>query len=186
MRHSALKLPALAAIFFCMSAGFAGTDQAQPTQYTGVSRPSQVRDLAFSVRGKISEVLVEPGDAVTVGSQIMKLDDTVQLASVELAKAQFEDDTRLQLAQISLDFARHEYSLVEQSKADGGANEQDVREARFAVDRAEVERRAAELEMAQRRITLDREQARLEEMKILCTIEGDVINVSKREGETVD
>jgi RND family efflux transporter MFP subunit len=186
LRKSALALPTFAAILFCMAAGFSGQNTSEPAQYTGVSRPSQVRDLAFAVRGKIAEVFVEPGDEVTVGTEVMRLDDTVQRASLALAKAQFEDDTRLQLAQIALDFARRELSLVERSRADGGANEQDVREAQFAVDRASVELRAAELDMAQRRITVEREQARLEEMRIICTIDGDVINVSKRDGETVD
>lgn len=186
MRKSALVLTTLALTSFCIAAGFSGTGRPDSNQYTGVSRPSQVRDLAFAVRGKIAEVFVEPGDRVEVGTEVMRLDDSVQQASLALAKAQLDDDTRLQLAQISLEFVKKELELVEQSKSDGGANEQDVREAKFAVDRAEVEMRAAELEMIERDITHEREQARLEEMRILCTIDGDVINVSKREGETVD
>ena len=186
MRKSALALTALAAIAVCIAAGFSGANTSKAIEYTGVSRPSQVRDLAFAVRGKIAEVFVNPGDEVTVGTVVMQLDDTVQRASLALAQAQLDDDTRLQLAQIGLDFAIREFDLVERSRADGGANDQDVREAQFAVDRATVERRAAELDMAQKRISVEREEARLAEMRIVSTIDGDVINVSKREGETVD
>ena len=44
-----------------------GAELPQPERtYTGVSRPSTTRELAFAVRGKIAEVMVEPGDKVTI------------------------------------------------------------------------------------------------------------------------
>ncbi|RNC81458.1 MAG: efflux RND transporter periplasmic adaptor subunit [Phycisphaera sp.] len=184
MRNRAILLAAAASSLAFLTLG--GLTIPQPGAYTGVSRPSQVRELAFAVRGKIADVNVEPGDQVKVGDHIMKLDDAVQRASLALAQAQQADDTRLQLARISLDFAERELELVEQSSAEGGANQQDLREARFSVDRAKVEVRAAELEAEQRRITVEREQARLDEMSMHSTIDGDVINISRREGETVD
>ncbi|GAB5495218.1 MAG: hypothetical protein Phyf2KO_02980 [Phycisphaerales bacterium] len=184
MRNRVILLTAaLATLTFLVLGGFTSP---QPVAYTGVSRPSEVRELAFAVRGKIADVLIEPGDKVKVGDQIMKLDDAVQQASLALAQAQQADDTRLQLARISFDFAKRELELVEQSLAEGGANQQDVREAKFSVDRAQVEVRAAELEAEQRRITVEREQARLDEMNMHSTIAGDVINITRRQGETVD
>jgi len=167
------------------SLGLTGLDLTEPT-YTGVSRPSQVRELAFAVRGKISQVLVHPGQRVEPGTELIRLDSAVQRAMLELAKVQAEDDTRLQLAQIGLDFRTNELKIVKQSEADGGANEQDVREATFNVDRARVELRAAQYEGQQRRLTVDREQAKLDERRILSPISGDVIKVSKHTGETVD
>ena len=62
--------------------------QATPRSYTGVSRPSTTRELAFAVRGKIAQVTVEPGDRVTIGQELMRLDDAVQQATLELADAQ--------------------------------------------------------------------------------------------------
>lgn len=184
MRSRAPRL-SLAAALVALPLMLASTAK-QPEVYIDVSRPSQVRELAFAVRGKIMDVTVEPGDSIEVGDELMKLDDAVQLATIDLAKAQYENDTRLQLARINLDYAKKELEIVQESSAAGGANQQDLREARLAVDRAEVELRAAELEQEERRITLEREQARLNEMRIISTIEGDVIDVAKREGETVD
>ena len=160
--------------------------QATPRSYTGVSRPSTTRELAFAVRGKIAQVTVEPGDRVTIGQELMRLDDAVQQATLELADAQLADDTRLELAQIALEFQAEELRLVEQSLKDGGANEQDVRTARFELARSKVELRAAESEMLQRGLTQKREQARLAEMRIVSPIDGDVVRVDRREGETVD
>ena len=170
----------------CALLGF-GAGLPQPERsYTGVSRPSTTRELAFAVRGKIGRVTVEPGDRVETGQELMRLEDAVQQATLELADAQLEDDTRLELAQIALEFKTEELRLVEDSLKNGGANEQDVRTARFELARAKVEVRAAESEMLQRGLTQKREQARLEEMRILSPINGDVVRVDRREGETVD
>lgn len=179
----ATVLGALAGSLGFSTAG--GTTQPERT-YTGVARPSTTRDLAFAVRGKIAEVTAEPGDQVEVGQELMRLDDAVQLATLELANAQLEDDTRLELAQITVDYKAEELRLVEQSLKDGGANEQDVRTARYDLARSKVELRAAESEMLQRQLTQRREQARLDEMQIVSPIDGDVIRVHRREGETVD
>lgn len=179
---SCLALCALASLSISWAA-----PGAQPERtYTGVSRPSTTRELAFAVRGKIDKVTVEPGDRVTIGQELMRLDDAVQVATLELATEQLADDTRLELARITVEFNADELALVEKSQSDGGANEQDVRSARFDLARSKVELRAAESEMLQRQLTQKREQARLDEMRIVSPIEGDVVRVDRREGETVD
>ncbi len=184
MRHLSRSVIVLAVL--SLLGGSLGLNTQPDVAYTGVSRPSTTRELAFAVRGKVGEVTVEPGDRVTIGQELMRLEDAVQKATLELANAQLADDTRLELAQISVEFNAEEVRLVEQSMKDGGANEQDVRSARFNLARAKVELRAAESEMLQRGLTQKREQARLDEMRIVSPIEGDVIRVDKREGETVD
>lgn len=186
--NRALRLTAFPIAALVILAGLLAVGRgAQPERvYKGVSQPSQIRELAFAVRGKIAEVNVEPGDRVSAGQELVRLDDAVQRAMVELAEAQGQDDSRLELARITVDFRTEELALVEKSQADGGANEQDVRSARFELARTKVELRAAESEMVQRALTVQRERARLDEMRLLSTIEGDVIKVSRREGETVD
>lgn len=185
--NRALRLMALSLAALVLAGALAAGRGAQPERvYKGVSQPAQIRELAFAVRGKIAEVNVEPGDRVEAGQELVRLDDAVQQAMVELSEAQLADDTRLELARIAVDFSAEELALVEKSQADGGANEQDVRTARFDLARAKVELRAAESEMVQRELTVVREKARLDEMRLLSTIEGDVIKVARREGETVD
>lgn len=154
--------------------------------YLGVSRPADVRELAFAVRGKVAEVLVEPGDRVSAGDLLIRLDDAVQRASHALAEAQAADETSVELARLALAFQTDELAITTQAAERGGANEQDIREATFARDRAEVELRAAISAMEQRRLSLEREAARLAEMRIVAPIAGDVIETHKQAGETVD
>ena len=154
--------------------------------YVGVSRPADIRELAFAVRGKVAEVLVKPGDRVEAGDLLIRLDDSVQRASHALAKSQAEDETGVQLAELTVRFRKDELEITKSSETRGGANAQDVREAQFAFDRAEVELRSAISEQEQRRLSLEREAARLAEMQISSPIAGDVIETHKEAGETVD
>ena len=51
--------------------------------YPCVSRPSDVREIGFSIRGTVGELLVTPGQSVTAGQLLVRLDDSVQKAIVE-------------------------------------------------------------------------------------------------------
>lgn len=161
---------------------------AQPDlrEYPGVSRPADVRELAFGVRGTIAEVLVEPGDRVQQGQLLIRLDDSVQKAQRDLSKAQAEDDSGVRIAALALQFRKDELDITVNSQSKGGANDQDVREAQFAYDRAQIELQAAEAEMRARQLTLAREAARLDEMRIHAPIPGDIVDAQKQAGETAD
>ncbi len=161
----------------------------QPTaqqSYPGVSRPADVRELAFGVRGTVANTLVEPGDRVQPGQLLIRMDDSVQAAQVELAEAQAGDDSTMQIAALTVQFRKDELDITLNSRDQGGANDQDVREAQFAFDRAQLDLRAAEADMRSRELTLQRETARLDEMRILAPIAGDVVDAAKQAGETVD
>ncbi|MEO1583994.1 MAG: efflux RND transporter periplasmic adaptor subunit [Planctomycetota bacterium] len=160
--------------------------QPSTTEYPGVSRPADVRELAFGVRGTVAELLVKPGDRVTEGQLLVRLDDSVQAAQYELAKAQSDDDTNLRSTTLALQFRKDELDITLDSRTQGGATAQDVREAQFAFDRAQIDLAAAEAEMRIREITLAREAARLAEMSIAAPIAGDVVETQKDAGESVD
>ncbi|MEM1072790.1 MAG: efflux RND transporter periplasmic adaptor subunit [Planctomycetota bacterium] len=154
--------------------------------YAGVSRPADVRELAFGIRGTVAETLVEPGDRVEPGDLLIRLDDRVQAAQVELSRSQAEDDSRLKIATLAVEFQRDELEITLNSRERGGAADQDVREAQFAYDRSLIDVKAAEADMVARKLTLERETARLDEMRILAPIAGDIVDTPKQTGETVD
>ncbi|MEO1717824.1 MAG: efflux RND transporter periplasmic adaptor subunit [Planctomycetota bacterium] len=154
--------------------------------YAGVSRPADVRELAFGIRGTVAETLVEPGDRVEPGDLLIRLDDRVQAAQVELSRSQAEDDSRLKIATLAVEFQRDELEITLNSRERGGAADQDVREAQFAYDRSLIDVKAAEADMVARNLTLERETARLDEMRILAPIAGDIVDTPKQTGETVD
>lgn len=151
-----------------------------------VSRPSDHRELAFSARERVAEVFVKPGDLLKPGDPVMRLDDTVQRLTVELARLQAEDTSPVRAAQSALEFREAELRLTEEASSQAGANPRDVRLARYERDQAKLKLEQAELETAAGRITLQQHEARLAQMTLLSPIACAVLEVHKRPGEVVD
>lgn len=154
--------------------------------YPCVSRPSDVRDLGFSLRGKVAELGVQPGEAVKKGQLLVRLDDAVQRQIVEFARLQSEDQSNRNLSQSELAYRTKEVELIEQALASRAGNDQQLREAKYRLETARISVEAASTQLQLRATELAREQAQLDEMRILAPIDGTVLDVRKRMGETVD
>lgn len=97
--------------------------QRQTVSASGTVEPAERADLSFAVSGEVTEVLVEPGDAVTAGQALATVDDTLLQAQLTAAQAQLD---------------------AAEDKADGSASsdaavvsaESDVAAAQEAVDQA--------------------------------------------------
>lgn len=151
-----------------------------------VSRPSELRELGFSIRGTISEVAVKPGDTVKAGDRLVRLDDRVQLRAVELSRIQAEDTSKVRMATVALEYREQELQMFEKTKSAAAGNPAELREARYRRDSSIIELEAAQYAARADQVVLLREQARLEEMRIVSPIDAIVLDVHKRAGETVD
>lgn len=156
------------------------------TTFRGVSRPSDMRELAFGVRGKVAEVSVEPGDRVSAGQLLVRLNDSVEERSVALARLRAEDTSPLRAAESTLAYRKDEHARTEDSFAKGGAGDSDVRESKYRLDQADLSVESAKADLEEARLGLAREEARLAEMRVVCPIDAVVLDVHKRAGETVD
>lgn len=154
--------------------------------YRGVSRPSEVRELAFPVRGRVVEVMVDPGEIVAAGRPLMRLEDDLERATLELARIRAEDTSEIESAQTRYRFRKQDYELTLESNQAGGASLGDLREAKFLFDQAAIDLDIARREQAEEVITLTREQARLDQRTIRSPMEGSVVDVLKNPGEGVD
>ncbi|MDX9912031.1 MAG: efflux RND transporter periplasmic adaptor subunit [Phycisphaerales bacterium] len=156
------------------------------TSYPCVSRPSDLRQLAFPIRGRMGEVMVEPGAVVEAGTLIMRMEDAVQRQSVELARVRAEDTGELDAARTQVAFRETELGVTRESHAKGGASDSAMREAVFQLEMAEAQLRTREAGQREDELTLSREMARLEEMELRTPLDGVVLDVLKRPGESVD
>jgi RND family efflux transporter MFP subunit len=154
--------------------------------YPCVSRPSEMRELGFSTRGKVGEVVVKPGDAVKAGDLLIRLEDAVQRHVVAAATIQAADDSQVRLSEKGLAYRETELKLLEAARAEDGATEARLREAQFRTEQAKLELASATTTFRLNGVTLDREKARLDEMAIKSPITGTVLDIRKHEGETVD
>ncbi|MCA9288220.1 MAG: efflux RND transporter periplasmic adaptor subunit [Phycisphaerales bacterium] len=175
--------------------GVGGLSSAQPEgdpagagigTYEGVSRPSDMRNLAFGIRGRVAEVMVEPGSQVSAGQAIVRMDDQVQRLTTDLARIRAEDQTQLEAARETASFREFERAQTEQSYNEGGSSERDLRDARYRALLGAKDVQAAEVALQEAAIGLAREEARLAEMTIVSPIDATVLEVHRRGGEAVD
>jgi HlyD family secretion protein len=136
--------------------------------------------------GKVTEVLIEEGMRVETGQVLARLDHSNVLASFELAKAQLvsaqkglkETETLLNEAQINFERSRR---LVERELASEA--ELDRSRALAGSLTAQLERKRADVEVAERRLDIYRQQ--LEDMIIRAPFAGVIVAKNAQPGEMI-
>lgn len=81
--------------------------QSQSSDYPAVDcviQPYKIVDLGSPVSGVIEKVLVERSDFVTAGQVVAQMEDQVERATVDLARARTEIDAQLQAETINLHY----------------------------------------------------------------------------------
>lgn len=164
-----------------------GAGPGQPSEgYPSVSRPSDLRELGFAVRGRIGEQLVKPGDKVKAGDTLMRLDDAVQREVVAMYELEAKDLSKIKQAEVALKFREDDLRITKDSLDRGGAGANDLRESQFRRDSAEIELAQAQQQHAVNQQMLKREQANLAQMSMTAPFEGTILEVKKRPGEIVE
>jgi RND family efflux transporter MFP subunit len=154
--------------------------------YEGISRPSRSLDMAFAVRGKVGELLVDAGQRVEPGQKLVRLDDAVQRETVNLARHRAENQTQIDSAKKTLELREEDYKLILQAEKKSSASDTDIRTRRLQRDLAEINLQSETRTAQENAISLAREEASLAQMTMTSTIAGTVLEVHKRPGESVD
>lgn len=154
---------------------------------TGVLQPRNFVDVGAQVSGQLEKLHVEVGDQVQAGDLLAEIDATVYLARVDGTRAQLrnqqallkERQAQLSLAEIQL---RRQQNLVRQA---AGTREQvEVGEASLRSAEAQVEALQAQLEQTQS--TLRAEEANLQYARIYAPMDGTVVSIEARQGQTLN
>lgn len=119
--------------------------------------PAQITRLSFTISGRVKEVLVSKGDAVTAGQTLATLNSTELETAVQLATANRD----IALAQWTYNLQPRRYQLPE--------------------DRVFAK---ARLDQAETQVTIA--QLRLAESTLLSPIDATVVSVDIKPGESVD
>jgi len=154
---------------------------------TGSLEASQMVSVGAQVSGQIKSLKVQLGDRVKAGDLIAEIDSTTQLNNVRNARAALIS-TRAQkavqeanLRQAELAFERQKMMLAEEatSRAD-----YETAEATLATTKAQIRALDAQIEQAQ--TALDTAEANLGYTKIVAPMDGTVVAVVAKEGQTVN
>lgn len=153
---------------------------------TGVLQPRRYVDVGAQVSGQITRFYVEPGDTVKKGDHLLDIDPSVQQAEVDAGRASLaglhaqlaEERAQLDLAQKKL---RRQRVLVRTGST--SLENVDIAQAGVVATQARIQRLQAQLEQTQ--ATLKADEARLGYTRIYATMDGTVVTLDAREGQTL-
>lgn len=154
---------------------------------TGALEASQLVSVGAQVSGQITSLKVQLGDRVKAGDLVAEIDSITQINKVRNARAALTS-TRAQkavqeanLRQAQLAFERQKMMLEQEatSRAD-----YESAEATLATTKAQIQALDAQIEQGQ--TELDTAEANLNYTKIIAPMDGTVVAVVAKEGQTVN
>ncbi|MCW2244675.1 macrolide-specific efflux system membrane fusion protein [Azospirillum fermentarium] len=153
----------------------------------GTLQPRTYVDVGTQVSGQLKRIFVEAGDRVEQGQLLAQIDPTVYEARVAADQAQLMS-LRAQLKEkhVQLELAEKQFER-QRRLMDGRATSQE------AYDSADAQRKSAsaqigvlEAQIQQVESTLKGDQANLSYTKIYAPMTGTVVDVSARQGQTLN
>ncbi len=159
-----------------------------PPRYevTGITSPQALITLASVREGRISEILVAEGATVRKGDVVFTLDDRVQYARTQIAKAKSESTLSVEHARARWEHAKRELDRLTTLRGDDFASSRELSDALAQAQITRIEYDLAGFERVQTGRAYAYEQRLLEEHTIRAPFGGYVSQRLKHAGETVD
>ncbi|MDR0702677.1 MAG: efflux RND transporter periplasmic adaptor subunit [Azoarcus sp.] len=195
----ALSLAALVLLSFLLWYGFFRTVEIIETEPTrrasientvsalGVLQPHRYVDVGAQVSGQVKQIAVTVGGAVKKGDLLLEIDPALQQATVAANRATLSG-LRAQLAEQEAlrDFARQQAERQRRLAADEATSQEDVdaAEANLRVTIARIANLKAQIDGAQS--VLQGNEALLSYTRIYAPIDGTVVTLDAREGQTLN
>lgn len=153
----------------------------------GKLEPQEYVDVGTQVSGQLSRIHVQPGDQVKAGDLLAEIDPTVYRARVAADKAtllSLEAQLVERKAMLKLAVQQHErqQGLFKSNATSREALDSAAAEAEAAKARVS----ATEAEIGKARSTLDADEANLGYTRITAPMDGTVMSLSARQGQTLN
>lgn len=153
----------------------------------GVLQPQRYVDVGAQVSGQIRHIAVRPGDTVKKGDLLVEIDPAIQQATVQTNRAALAS-LRAQLAEqeAQRDFAQQQADRQTALQAAEATKLEDVQSAQsqLRVMQARIASLKAQIDGAQS--TLQGNEALLGYTRIYATMDGTVVTLDAREGQTLN
>jgi RND family efflux transporter MFP subunit len=150
---------------------------------TGQTEPSAKVEVQAGIKGKLLEVDIKEGQRVEKDQVLAKIDDSVQLSTVQLAKMEADETVNIRYVQNQLESAKNDYDKV---KNNSSFNDTEKRQKLLEVNQAQLAVEKAQEDQRESQIKLEREQITLDHMTIRSPLSGSVLRVNKQAGEDTD
>jgi macrolide-specific efflux system membrane fusion protein len=153
---------------------------------TGILKPSVQVNVGAQVNGQLKKLYVRAGDKVTKGQLLAEIDPTLQQS--ELRKSEAELDSAVAQKQASLFTLRqYQLELKRQRKMDseGSGIRSTLEQAQAKVDTQVAQVKVNEAQIVQAQMSLETAKANLGYTRILAPVDGQVLGIVTKEGQTV-
>ena len=140
-----------------------------------VIEPRQTVKLASSALGMVAELKVDRGDAVRAGQVLGKLDDDVEQANLELARAKAVNDYEISAHKARLTYLREKFDRANQLVGSKIVS-QNTRDEAFSDMQVEAQQlRLAELQHAEAQLEAKQAEAVVHQRAIISPVNGVVV-----------
>ncbi|MCF3098797.1 efflux RND transporter periplasmic adaptor subunit [Aeromonas australiensis] len=161
-------------------------DIAQTVLASGVLQAVEQVDVGAQVSGQVTKLAVEAGDQVKQGDLLAEIDPLIAQNNLKTAEAELASNRaqlkikQAQLKQNELAWRRQQQMFKQQASSRADL---ESAEALLAVTRAELQNSQANIDNAL--IKVDRAKTELGYTKILAPMDGTVISIVTRQGQTL-
>jgi RND family efflux transporter MFP subunit len=140
-----------------------------------VMEPRQTVKLASSALGMVAELKVDRGDTVRAGQVLGKLDDNVEQANLDLARAKAVNDYEIAGHQARLTFLREKFDRADQLVGSKIVS-QNTRDEAFSDMQVEAQNlRLSQLEHAEAQLEAKQAEAVVNQRAIISPVNGVVV-----------
>lgn len=151
-----------------------------------VINPYRVADISSAVPGVIAMVAVERSDEVAKGQVLAQLENSVELATVELARARAEIDSEIALGQVNLMFDEKRQVRIGKLQERQAVSIEKRDEANRELELSKWELQQAKDLKNVRQLELQRAIHQLNQKTIRAPFDGFVLQKFKDKGEYIE
>lgn len=154
---------------------------------TGSLQPRDYVDVGAQVSGQLKKILVEVGSQVKAGELVAEIDTTVYSAKVEGIRAQLRNQqAQLQDRRAQLSLTQLQLQRQEQMRKEDASSLEELQIAKANTQSAEAQLKSLEAQIDQTQSSLKVEQANLAYAKIYAPMDGTVVSITARQGQTLN
>lgn len=154
---------------------------------TGNLQPIEYVDVGAQVTGQLEELRVAVGDQVKKGDLLAKIDATVYLAKVDATRAQLRGQkASLKDRQSQLKLAELVYQREKNLLGNDAVSREDFERAEASLRSAQAQIENVEAQIEQTESSLREQEANLMYSNIYAPIDGTVVSLSARQGQTLN
>ena len=154
---------------------------------TGTLQPRDYVDVGAQVSGQLKVLHVDVGSEVKEGDLLAEIDATVYLAKVDGTRAQLRNQ-RAQLLdrEAQLKLAQVNYKRQQNLQKEDATTQEALQSAEASLQSAKAQIEALQAQIQQIESGLRAEEANLEFARIYAPMDGTVVSITSRQGQTLN